>query len=199
MTFWLYMTLCTTSGSLRLPRYIILRDSRAHNGDVENMTHDITRHDSAGIFVLLVCMSSFSAIGWWMSSWFITASPLHGKVHGVLDGPWFAWCFFWTLLLSCMLECLTGSSVCERCMFVCSSIYEHILHVHSYVHSWAHLRMIVSSRAYIFTCIICSSVGEPVLLHVLLFIHLVRCHPMFVCAPVLAVTHDKTTSNLKTS
>jgi len=35
-----------------------------HNRDVDNMTHDKTRHDNVGTFVLLlVCMSSCSVVG----------------------------------------------------------------------------------------------------------------------------------------
>jgi len=91
------------------------------------MTHDMTRQDSVGTFVLLlVCMSSCSASGWWMSSWCITASSPHGKVCGVFDGHLFAWCFIHTFLLSCMLVSLTGLSIRERCMFICPSVCEHI-------------------------------------------------------------------------
>jgi len=91
MNFRLYMTPHTTSVSLGLPRYITLIDRMAHNRDVDNMTHDMAQHDSAGTFVLLsVCMSSYSVGGCWMSSWCVTASPPHGKVCGVFDGHWFA-------------------------------------------------------------------------------------------------------------
>jgi len=144
MTFWLYMTLCTTSGSLGLPHYITLIDNMAHSRDVDDMTHDTTRHDSACTFVLLLeCMSSCSAAEWWTSSWCVTASPLHSKVHKVFDGRWFTWCFFGTLLLACMLL--------DR------FVYLWKVHVRPFVRPWAHL----------FQCIIHSSVGEPVLLHVL--------------------------------
>ena len=84
MTFRLYMTLCTTS--LGLPRYITLTENIAHRRDVDDMTHDMTHHDSASTFVLLLeCMSSCNAARWWMSSGCITTSPSHGKVCGVFD------------------------------------------------------------------------------------------------------------------
>ena len=64
MTFRIYMTLHMTNGYLGLPCYIALIDSMAHSRDVDDMTHENTRHDSAGTFVLLlVCMSSCSVAG----------------------------------------------------------------------------------------------------------------------------------------
>ena len=58
------MTPHMTSVSLGLPRYITLIDSMAHSRDVDDMTHDKTRHDNFGAFVLLlVCMSSCSVAG----------------------------------------------------------------------------------------------------------------------------------------
>jgi len=48
------MTLDMTSGSLGLPHYITLIDNMAHNRDVDDMTHEKTRHDSVGTFVLLL-------------------------------------------------------------------------------------------------------------------------------------------------
>ena len=61
----------------------------ANNRDVDDMTHDMTRHDSVGTFVLLlVCMFSCSAARQWMSSWCVTTSSLHGKVRKVFDGHW---------------------------------------------------------------------------------------------------------------
>ena len=83
---------------------------QAHSIDVGNMTHDLTRHDNAGTFVLLLeCMLSYSAAEWWMSSLCIIASPPHGEVLRVFDGPCFTWWSFSMLFLSCMLEGLTGS------------------------------------------------------------------------------------------
>lgn len=59
----------------------------AHNSDVAEMTHDMTRHDIDGMFMLVVVsMSSRSAIEWWMCSSCIIASPPHGKVCRVFDG-----------------------------------------------------------------------------------------------------------------
>lgn len=149
--------------------------------------------------MVLVCMSSCNVVGWWMSSWCITASPPHGKVYRVLNGRCFAWCFFCMLPFACMLECFTGSSLCERCMFIHSSIHEHILHVASSIHPQRHPRMIIHSQAYLFTCVVCSSVGQLVLLHMLPFIHPIRLCAMFifVCVPIL--THDEITSNQETS
>lgn len=157
MTFQLYMTLRTTSGSHGLPRYITLIDSMANSRYVDDVTHDMTRHDSVGTFMLLlVRMSSCSVAGWWISSWCVTASPPHGKVHGVFNGHWFAWCCIHTLLLSCMLVSLSGLS-----------IREHIFHVCLFVHPRTHLCMIIHSRENLFACIVYSSIGEPVFLHVL--------------------------------
>lgn len=51
------------------------------------MTHDMTRHDSAGMFMLMVVsISSCSASEWWVCSWCIIASPLHDKVCIDFDG-----------------------------------------------------------------------------------------------------------------
>ena len=56
------MTLQITSGSLGLPHYITLIDNcMSHGSEVADMTHDMSRHDSVGVFMLLqVCMSSCS-------------------------------------------------------------------------------------------------------------------------------------------
>ena len=52
-----------TSGSLGVPRYITMIESMAQSRDVDDMTHDKNRHDSAGTFVLLlICMSSCSVV-----------------------------------------------------------------------------------------------------------------------------------------
>ena len=52
------------------------------------MTPDATRHDNAGMFMLLVVsMSSCSVAEWWMCSWCIIASSLYGKVCVGLRGP----------------------------------------------------------------------------------------------------------------
>jgi len=135
MTFRLYISLYTTTRSLGLPCDITLIDNIAHSRGVGNMTHDMARHDSDGTFMMLwECMSSYSIVGWWMSSWCFTASPPHGKVRGVFDGFWFAWWSFGMLFLAFILEGLTGSSIRERCMFLHSSVHEHILHVCSFVH-----------------------------------------------------------------
>jgi len=82
------MTLHITCGFLGIPRYITLIYNRmVHSSDVANMTHDRTRHDNAGMFMLqTVSMSSYSAAKWWMCSWCITTSPLHSKVCRVFDG-----------------------------------------------------------------------------------------------------------------
>ena len=152
MTFRLYMTLCITSGSFGLPRYITLIEKISHNRDVGNMT----RHHSVGTFVLLLeWMSSYSAIGWWMSSWCITASPPHGKVCRVFDGIWFTWWCLGTLVLACMLEGLMGSYVCERFMFV---------------RLWAHLACLL----------VCLSTNTSLHDHPFMIISLCM-HRMFVC------------------
>ena len=152
MNFQLYITLHTTSGSLGLPCYITLIENMAHNRYVANMTHDKTQHDSVGTFMLmLVCMSSCSVAGWWMSSWCVIASPPHGKVHRVFDGHWFAWCCIHALLFACMLVSLTGLSIHKKCIFVCPSVCEHIFHVFSFICSWTHLCMIVHLQAHLRT------------------------------------------------
>ena len=139
MTFRLYMTLCTTSESLGLPRCIPLIDNMAHSWDVDDMTHDTTRHDSAGTFVLLLeCMSLCSAAGWWMSSWRVTTSPSHGKVRGAFDSRWsldvaFACCSLlvcwkaWQAHLFAKGACLSfRPSVSTSCMFARLFVCEHI-------------------------------------------------------------------------
>ena len=131
--FSTYMTLCSTSGSLGLPHYIILIDNIAHSRDVGNMTHDLTWHDHVGTFVLLLeCMSSYNVAEWWMSSWCIIVSPLHGKVRVVFDGPWFTWWNSSMLFLAFMLEGLIGSLVYEGACLSCSSA-SHASFVHSLV------------------------------------------------------------------
>lgn len=160
------MTLCSTSGSLGLTRYITLIEN---NPIVEMwvtwlMTWlDMTWHDNAGTFILLLeCMSSYSAAGWWISSSCIITSPLHDEVHGVFDGPWFAWWSFSMLFHDCMLDGLTGSSIHKGaclsrssashalfvhplvnlsfCMFSLHSSHSSSCHVHwctyTYKHSW---------------------------------------------------------------
>jgi len=119
--FLTYMTIYSTSGPLGLPRYITLIDNIAHSGDVGDMTrHDLT-WKCWYIHVALECMSSYNVYGWWMSSWCIIASPLHGEVCRVFDGPWFAWWSFRILFLACMLEGLTGSYVHKGTCSSCSS------------------------------------------------------------------------------
>jgi len=131
---------------------------------------DMSWHDNAGTFVLLLeCMSSYNAAGWWMSSWCIIASPLLGEVCRVFDGPWFTWWSFTMLFPSCMLEGLTGSSVCE---------------VH--VHRVRPLCMLPSFVLW-WTChYACATFVCPIP-------HLA----MFVGVRVPVVTHDETISNPK--
>jgi len=60
MTRQLYMTLCTTSGSLGLRHYITLFDNMACSTDVD----DMTRHDSASaIMLLLECIQAVVLLG----------------------------------------------------------------------------------------------------------------------------------------
>lgn len=168
MIFQLYMTFSTISGSLGFPSYITLIDNIAYSGDVGDMTQDMTWHESAGTFMLLLeCMSSYNVVGWWMSSWCITTSPPHGKLHGVFDGFWFAWWCLGMLLLSCMLEGLIDSFFHEWCMFVHSSICEQIFYVLSFICLWTYIFMIIYSWAHLFSCIVHSSIDEPLLVHVL--------------------------------
>ena len=132
MTFQLYMTLHMTSGSLGIPRYITLIENMAHSRDVDNMTHEKTRHDSSGTFVpLLVCMSSCSVSGWWMSSWCVTASPPHGKVRGVFDGHLVC------LMLHSHISPYLYVGMLDK--FVCSwKVYVRLS-----VHLWTHFCMFV--------------------------------------------------------
>ena len=90
-------------------------------------------------------------------------------------------------------------SFCERCMFINSSFCEHILHVCSFIPQQTYLCIIFHSWTHLFACITYSSIGEPILLHVLPFNHPICHHVMFVCVLVLAVTHEKMTSNPKTT
>ena len=122
MTFRLYMTLCTTSGSLGLPCYITLIDNKPIM-EMWATWLDMNWHDNAGIFVLLLeCMSSYNAAGWWMSSWCIIASPLQCEVRRVFHGPWFPWWSFSMFFLACMLEGLIGLSLHEGTFSSHSSI-----------------------------------------------------------------------------
>lgn len=126
-------------------------------------------------------MSSCNDGWWWISSWYVTTSPLHGKVRRVFNDHWFNLCCTHTMLLVCMLVSLIGSSIHERCMFICPFFCEHILHVCSCVHPRTHLCMIIHLQARLFPCIVYSPVGEPILLHLLpLFIPCVDVPCLFV-------------------
>jgi len=103
-----YMTLQIMSGSLGIPLYITFIDNiMAYSSDVANMTHD----SSSMFMLLLVYMLSYNVVEWWMSSWCITFSPLHGKVRslrwslGSFDDAC-AHCSF-----VCTLACLTSLSI----------------------------------------------------------------------------------------
>ena len=127
-----YMTLCSKSGSLALPRYITL----VENNPIVRMWVtwlmnwiDMTWHDNAATFM---CMFDYSSAGWWMSSWCIIASHLHGEVHGVFDGPWFAWRHFSMFFLACMFEDRAGSSICEGA-FLSHLFTSHVSFIHPLV------------------------------------------------------------------
>ena len=95
------------------------------------MTHDTTRHDKAGVFMLLmVCMSSCSVVEWWMSSWCIIASPLHEKVCEVFDGLGVLLMFHVHVIPSLVL----WHARCVR-LFAKKSSRMHSL----FVHSWKNL------------------------------------------------------------
>jgi len=82
MTLQLYMWVSWTS-TLHCIEY----NDMAHSSDLAEMTHDMTQHNKAGMFKLLVVsISSYSVVEWWMCSWCIIASAPHGKVYGVFDG-----------------------------------------------------------------------------------------------------------------
>lgn len=106
----------------------------------------------------------------------------------------FGWCCIHTLLLSCTLACLTGSSVCKKCMFVPSSVCEHILTC-SYVHpstiTSLHDRLFARTSLCMHHLFIhwrtCLSACAT-------FIHPIYCHAIFVCVTVSTVTHEETTS-----
>jgi len=82
MTLQLYMWVSWTS----MLHYIDY-NSVAHSNDVAEMTHDMTRHDNASMFMLKVAsMSSYNVAKWWVCSFCSITSPLHGKVYEVFDG-----------------------------------------------------------------------------------------------------------------
>ena len=152
--------------SLGLPCYITLINSMAHSRDVDDTTHDRTRHYSAGTFVLLlVCMSSCSVFGWWMSSWCVTASPLHGEVRGVFDG-------------SCVRFMLHFHvAPCLYVVMLNKFVHSWKVHVRPFVYSWTHLHMFVRPyiREHIFAW---SFVHKYISLHasfVLLFANMSFC------------------------
>jgi len=107
----------------------------------------------------------------------------------------FASCCIFTLLLACMLSCLTSLSIREKCMFVHSSIHEHIFtcsFVHTFVNTSLHDHLFTSTSLCMHRLFFCSrtcpSACTP-------FFHLIRHHAMFVCVPISVVSHDETTSN----
>lgn len=164
------MTLQITSGSLRLPCYITLIKNMAHNTDLDDTTHDKTRHDSAGTFeLLLVCMSSYKVVRWWMSSWCVTASPLHGKVCEVFDGHW--------------VHLMLHSHVAP-CLYVCMLdrfVHFQKVYVHLSIHSQTHLHMFIHPYIckHIFTW---SSIWKQVYLHAS-FAHSFTNIPFFLYSP----------------
>ena len=82
MTLQLHMWVSWTS----MLHYIDY-NSMDHSSDVAEMTHDMTWHDSDGMFMLMmVPMSCCSATKWWVCSWCNITSPPHGKVCGVFNG-----------------------------------------------------------------------------------------------------------------
>lgn len=114
---------------------------------------NMTWHENVDTFALLLeCMLSYSATGWWMSSWCIIASPPHGEVLRVFDGPWLAWWSFSMLFLACMLEGLTGSSVREG---TCSSYSStsHALFIPPLVNLYFYMCFLHSSHSS--SCHVC--------------------------------------------
>lgn len=63
--------------------HYIYYNSMAHS----NVVAEMTWHDSAGMFMMMVVsMSNCNAVEWWVCSWCIIASPSHGKVYKVFNG-----------------------------------------------------------------------------------------------------------------
>lgn len=131
-----------TSESLGRPCYITLIENMAHSMHVDDMTHDKTQSDDVRTFVLVVvCMSSYSFARWWMSSWCIKASPLHGKMRGVFDSHWVR------LMLHSHIGPFLYVGMLDK--FVCSLK----AYVRPFVRPWTHLHMLLhpSIHEQIFT------------------------------------------------
>ena len=172
-----------TSRSLGLPRYITLTNNMDHNGDVDDVTHDTTRHDSTFTFVLLsMCMSSCSVVGWWMSSWCVTTSPPHGKVHIVFDGRWV--CLMFHFLLSPFLHV----GMLDR------FAHSWKVHVHPFVDPWTHLAcspIFLSMSTSLHDCLlmrtsllldclfVCLLANMSLCMYSLFSSHLMSCHLCF--------------------
>lgn len=120
MTLQIYMWVSWTS-TLDYIDY----NSKAHNSDMAEMTHDMTRHDKAGMFMLVVVsMSSCSVAEWWMCSWCIIASSPRGKVCEVFDGHGVHLMFAHACSsFVCTLTCFMCSPVCEKI-----SLHEFLVH-----------------------------------------------------------------------
>ncbi len=162
MTLQLYMWVSWTS-----TLHYIDYNSMAHNSDEVEMTHDMTQHESASMFMfLVVSMLSFSATKWWMFSWCIIASSPHDKVWKVFDG----------LGVHLIISHACSSFACTLTCFMCPSVHEKIS-LHAFLvfpfaqkppcmHS-----LFVHSQINLLACIPHLSVREQISLHEFLICH----------------------------
>jgi len=82
MTLQLYMWVSLTS-----TLHYIVYNSMAHSSHVAEISHDMTRHDNAGMFMpMVVFMLICSDAEWWVCYLCIIASVPHDKVSRVFDG-----------------------------------------------------------------------------------------------------------------
>ena len=138
---WPFIFMC---GSLGLPCYVtLIYNGTEHNSDAAEMTHDMTWHNNASMFMLLVVsMSSHIVVEWWMCSCCIIASPLHDKACRVFDG----------LGVCLMFSSACSSFTCTLIGFIFSSIrkqiFLHAFHVHQFVNKSPRIHPICSRVMY---------------------------------------------------
>jgi len=156
-------------------------NSMAQSSDVAEMTHDTTQNNSASMFILLlVSMPSCSVTEWWMCSWCIIASSLHGKCAKSLMALLFA--------------------LCLPVHVPPSLIFWHASCVHLFGNKYPCMySLFVRSQTNLLTCIPCLFIRKQISLHVLsLFISLVVTSCL-IHVPIYEITHDEMTSNLEIS
>lgn len=187
MTFQLYMTLQITSESLGFPYLItLIYDGMAHISDVA----DITRHENARMFMLLlVCMLSYSAPKWWISSSCITTSPLHGKVCGGLNVHWVHLMFHVQISPCLYLDVLNMFVRLQKYILTCSFVHEHVLacsSIHLFINTSPCMHhSLVHSPTHPFACT--------------LLVHPVCHYVMYIHVPMSIIPHEEMIENPHTS